>query len=202
MTRSETYKLVIIPDQFVGKDFKGFGKKDAMLYLDWFLSIAPERMNQLRNEIVKNWENWEMDYSRESLNVVQEWFEQNIAERSKTDEEKRGDSDQIKGTKFEGIIDANTKVIDEKTVSVCFDVGFYFAECLRKKKPDLKWKPCLSPKSNVNYGHPILATDTSRMGLNARSIMQVNAQKKLKENVNEKQHHSFMKLFDIWDKLF
>lgn len=74
-------------------------------------------------------------------------------------------------------IEIDQTVIDEWIVSVCFDSGLYFAACLQREIPELKWTYRLKPKSNADVGQPVLVAANPNLALNPRRVMEVLAAK-------------------------
>lgn len=182
--------LVEIPVE-LSMPFFEMKKKDADLYLNWFLSIKQERLNIL-SEQVKLLEEWNCNFSRESLNPLFNYFRKVIKYRDMTDEEKGKEAEKITGI-LKGNIEVPTKVLDEESVSICFDIGIYFGETMIKQIPFLKWGYSLTPKRYVHYGQPIVIKEGKFIDLNPRALMEVLAMKVLNN-----EEASLINLYDTW----
>ena len=90
-------------------------------------------------------------------------------------------------------------IITDKTTSICYDVGLYFAKCLIQENTSLSWGFKLKPKSYIHYGQPILYSETSKVDLNPRSIFEMKARKFLDGNTNK--NDGFQVLFEVWNTL-
>lgn len=190
--------LIEVPEK-LNKKFKNFDKSDATEYLDWFITISPLRMKQLNTSVLKKFPNWKGDFTRKSLEILQDWFISNISFRKKTDEEITEIKSQLKGTLIEKVITIKDETLTTKSISVCFDVALYLANTLKESNPKLNWGFKLTPKNYIHYGQPVLFTKKSKIDLNPRSIIEMKALKVLDETFTD--NDTFIKLFDIWTKL-
>ncbi|MGB0175924.1 MAG: hypothetical protein ACPF9D_02080, partial [Owenweeksia sp.] len=97
------YPVVMVPDNFP-TSFFNFSKEQGRDYLDWFLQKKSERM-EILIDILKR-ENVNLDFSKESLSPLFQWFSENIEKRSRTELEKAEEEAQIQ-KRFKGIISPN-----------------------------------------------------------------------------------------------
>ena len=61
-------------------DFQSKTKDELKLYAKWFGENKESRIQQLIKAVktTKGYENWEADYSPESLKMLGKWFEENV----------------------------------------------------------------------------------------------------------------------------
>jgi hypothetical protein len=191
------YKLVFTPRQFE-KSFSDFTKKDAEEYLQWFLSIREERMVIFQEYIKLNFnENFELDYTRDSLSELSTYLNQIVQLRKITEEEFAKEKSKITG-KLAGIIEPATYRLTKESVSFCFDLGMYFGATIIRNTLGLYWTYILTPKKYIDFGQPVITNTAKKMALNPRAIMEINSRKVI-DNPNLKD--SLISLFDIWNKM-
>jgi hypothetical protein len=157
------YKIVTIPTNFI-KPFQDFNKEEAKAYLEWFLNKKEER-KVILSETVKDY--FILDYSINSLKGVYYFVKDNVNYKIRSVEEVNRVTEEIK---MKGVV-VPQKDLDEKTISICFDMGVYFGEVLIRNNNNLKWDYCISPKNNVNYGQPIVKGN-NKMELNPRRVFE------------------------------
>ena len=193
------YDIVELPEQFLNKTFREFSKTEASEYLSWNNSIQDERISCLESSVRCTHPKWNADFSKESLVVLYDWFEKNVSFRSKTSEEYNADLNKLEKTPLlKNAIEVSDKTLDDRTVSICFDIGIYFARCIDCELGNTHWKYIEKPKSDIFYHQPVLTTDRAKIDLNPRNIIEVCARKTL-EGLQNKQ--TFVQLYDIWIKM-
>jgi hypothetical protein len=135
-------------------DFRSFSKKEHEAYREWFFSIMPERIKILTQAVhsTLGFELWEPDYSPESLNLLGQWFAQVAETREKTAEEIEAERELMKGF----AVGIATKVINNKTISVCYDIGMYLSQVFLKQYPQLTWDQNTTARKSLDYGQLVL----------------------------------------------
>ncbi len=192
------YPLIIIPS-FLEKPFIDFSKKDAENYLNWFLEIKETRIDILRENIKAVYPNWTADFSLKSFENLNEWLKSIITFRNKTQEEQRLEQLQLSETPLlKDVIESSVYTLSEDTTSICFDVGLYFGESLKKINIGIEWTYKLDPPNYVHYAQPILTKKKSKVDLNPRHIMEITAYKILEGNAND---NEIIRLYEVWNTL-
>ena len=193
------YNIIELPIEFINKTFRNFSKTEASEYLEWSKSIQNERIAYLENIVKCTYPEWNADFSKESLVVLYNWFEQNVSFRVKTASEYKDELNQLESTPLlKDVIAVSDPTLDDKTVSICFDTGILFAKCISCKLGGTYWKYVEKPKSDIFYHQPVLTSENAKVDLNPRNIMEVCARKTL-ENLQNKQ--TFIQLYDVWVKM-
>jgi hypothetical protein len=133
--------------------FREMSKKELKDYNEWFHKVMPERI-QILTFAVKStpgYENWEPDYSPESLEPLGEWFFAQVETRPRTSEEIDAIQNQ---SKFP--INIPGEDLTNKTFSLAMDIGMYVSQVFLKHHPALEWSHPFGNKKSVDYGQPVL----------------------------------------------
>lgn len=128
-------------------------KKELKEYYNWFMDNISVRLNALQHVVTftQGFENWQGDFSPESLNTLGEWFALHVEVRKKTQEE----LDELK-SQLTFPIDIPEEELTEATFSLAYDIGIYLSQVFLRNHMSLKWEQFLGSKRNVDYGQPIL----------------------------------------------
>jgi hypothetical protein len=187
------YPLIKIPS-FATKDIYTFSKEEAKEYYKWFTSIKSERVQILESEVQQMYPEWKLDYTRNSLISLYEWFEKKAKYRNINDEEKEEIEKQISKTPlFVGVIEIPETTFTDETVSICFDAGIYFGETLIFNVLGTKWLQKINSTKYIDYAQPIIATKVSKVPVNPRRSMEGIARRLLDRDTKE---IPFVELFD------
>lgn len=140
-------------------------EKEAQELFEWFIKVIPERLEILKKALKDTDHKPEkLDFSEESLDYLGKWFSKNLHWRRLTEEEIEADKIQYHKVIKKGNIEINLADIVKlpkrdlsfETNSLCWDVGIYFAETLRKNVKGLRWDFVRKPKNDVDYHFPVL----------------------------------------------
>ncbi len=141
-----------------------FDNSEKNALLDMFIKNIPNRIELLRSLITCNpkYQSWESDFSTKSINHLNEWFDKEIVLRQKTQEELEYVKTQMK---LPSIANVSPETLDERTESLCIDIGIYFGEALRKKNHSLYWTlPHTIKSKNKSYSRlPIVSASGFEM---------------------------------------
>ncbi len=189
------YTLVKIPP-FANKDIYSFSKEEAKEYYKWFTNVKNERLQILESEVQRMYPKWKLDYTRNSLITLYEWFEKKVMYRNINDEEKEEIKNQISQTPlFVGVIEVPKITFTEETVSICFDIGIYFGDVFVKNQTGIKWIQKINSTSYIDYAQPLISTKFSKIPINTRRVAENMARSILEKKEKRK---SFLELFDKW----
>ncbi|GEM_PF-2261913 len=187
------YSLIEVPD-FANKDIYTFSKEEAKQYFKWFNDIKLNRLLTLEQSVRTVYSDWSLEYNRDSLVLLYDWFLNIISYREITETEVDSIKAQISKTPFfVGIIDIPKKVFTDETVSVCFDIGSYLGDTLITQVTEAKWIQKLSSKKYIDYAQPLIDLQNSKVAFNPRRVIENIARLKLD---NSSKLFSFVELFD------
>jgi hypothetical protein len=187
------YSLVKIP-VFAEKDIYSFSKAEAKEYYKWFVGIKNHRLQILEATVQEIYPNWKLDYERNSLIILYEWFGKRVSYRNMTDKEKIQVKEQISKTPlFVDVIDIPETTFSDETVSICFDIGIYFGETLINNIPGAEWIQKINSANFIDYAQPLIATKISKVPVNPRRSMEGIARRILDSDTSE---IPFVEFFD------
>ncbi len=115
-------------------------KETWAAYKKWFLNIKDERIIELALEIQRtsDYSGWSADHTIESIASLSAWFPKVIGSRRPTSAEKAWILQNVPHGPGRNM--SLKYQLNEKTLSLCFDVGIYIGETVIKHNPTLKWK--------------------------------------------------------------
>lgn len=187
------YPLIKIP-AFANKDIYTFSKEEAKEYFKWFTSIKSERLQILESKVQEMYPEWKLDFTRNSLINLYEWFGKKVMYRNMNDEEKEEIKKQISKTPLlVGVIEIPETTFTDETVSICFDIGVYFGDALIFNVLGAKWIQKINSTSYIDYAQPIIATKVSKVPFNPWGAMEGIARRVLDRDTKE---IPFVELFD------
>jgi len=164
-----TINYVVHPlDVYVGglKDMErahGMDPGTAKSAFERFMLLIPFRMTQLQRVVVadESCNDWQADFSRESLVAVMRW----VCRRIYFDQAANHiDFVPLGSPPADDLTSARSSVGCRSNMaeSIAMDMGIYWAECLRLVDSGFVWKRVCRPKSNINLNYP--AITGSRIG--------------------------------------
>lgn len=187
------YPLIKIP-AFVNKDIYTFSKEEAKEYFKWFTSIKSERLRILESKVQEMYPEWKLDFTRNSLINLYEWFGKKVIYRNINEEEKEEIKKQISKTPLlVGVIDIPETTFTDETVSICFDIGVYMGDALIFNVLGTKWVQKINSTNYIDYAQPIIATKVSKVPFNPRRVAESMARSILNKSTKS---FSFLELFD------
>lgn len=145
-----TYNPIIPPFTL---SFRDMPKKELRRYFTWFMEILPSRIDEL-SRIVRHtngYENWQPDESPESLDLLGQWFAEQVTTQPLSEQEKKAIEEKLKFPT--GLPDYKLTTI---TLSLTMDIGMYLSQVFMKNHPQLSWDQPFGGKRFVDYGQPVL----------------------------------------------
>src|SRR5215469_2088930 len=117
--------------------FSEMSKKELRAYFKWFQDVTPERIAQLASVVRSSpaFENWQPDFSPDSLNDLGEWFAGQIETRPRTKEEIDAFNEQAPFP-----IEISDSELTNRTFSLAVDIGMYLNQVFLKNHPLLRWE--------------------------------------------------------------
>jgi hypothetical protein len=163
--------------------FAEMSKKELTAYFDWFMEYMPIRIELLR----KLPDNGKIDlnFDPESLHALGRWFAAQVETRPKAQKELDKVPVWVKAADCE---------LTDRTFSLAMDVGFYFAEVMKRKFPQLTWSQNKTARRFIDYGQPILL-GFGKVPMNPVRLLVVLAYGISQNRVDGKR---LFELYDIW----
>lgn len=188
------YPYIIPP--FEVKEFDDMSPKEARAHFDWFVGIIPDRMRLLEERIQKSIgeSGFKLDYTKGSLLTVWSWFKKNVQIQEKSEEEltKEKNSANVMTIQF-----IESKKIISEWMAIALDISIYFAECMVKNNPSLKWDVVIKPKSFAYVNRPVVVGYKYKLALDASNIILVQTKKVLDESTSQ---DALVTLYENWEK--
>jgi len=168
-------------------------KHELVAYFEWFVSIIPKRIEHLATIITEDagFQSWQANYSRASLEKLEDWFVRQVEIRNRS----QGEIDSISNnSKYP--IEVPQVELSSRTFAVVHDVGIYLGEVFRAHYPSLRWKQVLGNKSNIYYGQASLD------GFGKKVFCPIHLMIMFAYDVSEKKLERGMlnKLYETWSK--
>ena len=151
-------------------NFREMNRREVDENFSWFVQQIPVRIEMLQN-IVGLGANIS-EFSPQSLTVLGNLLDENVESRHLSDPEilhERANSPSW----FQDIVP--DKVLSERTISVCVDIGIAFGEMLTKCHSKLSWVFHHKQKNDVNYQQPVIVGFKHKVELNPVRLLSVAA---------------------------
>ena len=126
-------------------------KTELREYNRWFHDVLPQRICELAKAL-NSWaafEDWQPNYTPESLNWLGNWFASQVETRPHTRDELERIPPHIRDWASEG-------ELTDRTISLAMDVGMYLSQVFLRNNSSLKWDQIFGSKRFVDYGQPVL----------------------------------------------
>lgn len=131
----------------VGFNFAGMSRAIAGRYMEAFVQRMPTRMNRLE-ELVRARTAFTCTYSMSSVEAISVWFASEIGVRPRTPAE----IDAIcAGAEWMRDDPGVMHELDERTLSLCADIGYYVCETVRRTSLRLRWGVVYDNPKHVHY---------------------------------------------------
>jgi len=174
-------------------DFDTMSKKDFISYGQWFHSVMPDRIDELRIAVnsTPNFEDWKPDFSPDSLVQLGVWLKRVACNRKLTEEE----LDKLR-VNLPSYITPKDEDLSFQTISLSVDIGMYFGEVMRKNVAGLRWDQIFGSRKFARFGRPVIA-GVGKIVLDP-VIVVANVASALIDGRNSPQ--LLRELFDRWSK--
>jgi hypothetical protein len=172
--------------------FREMSKTELKDYFKWFMSIAPERVNELNNAVTQTpgYETWQPDKSPASLEALGEWLAGQVETRPRTEEELNEIMSQSPYP-----IEVSGNELTNKTFSLAMDTGMYLSQVFLQNHPALRWNQEFGSKKYIDYGQPVLVEFTTPC--NPVRIMVTLAYALVDKTWNARR---LREIYDIWEQ--
>lgn len=134
-------------------DFPEMSRKELRAYFKWFQEMTPERIEHLASTVQSSpgFENWQADFSPDSLNALGEWFATQIETRPRIQQEIDAFNAQAPFP-----IKLSDNELTNRTFSLAMDIGMYLNQVFLRNYPGLTWDQPFGGKRFIDYGQPVL----------------------------------------------
>lgn len=161
---------ILLTDQ----DFRYKDKKELKIYEVWFNENKGKCLLELEHLVQRTpgYEDWQMDYSKESLLGLGKWLKENV----KTQKLSKEEYAVVRAT-VPDYIDINDWTFTMETRTILLDAGIYFGEVFIHTHKGLKWEQYFSTSKksknrDIHHGNMVIAVSNKRgSNLNPIKIM-------------------------------
>jgi len=145
-----TYQIIQPPFTLV---FSEMSKKELKNYNEWFHKVLPERLQILVSAVqtTPGYEQWNPDFSPQSLEILGKWFLGQVETRQRT----RDEIEEIEG-RSSFSMNFSDQELTNRSFSLAIDIGMYLSQVFFKNHQSLKWSQPLDNKRSADYGQPVL----------------------------------------------
>ena len=159
-------------------------------YAELFFADKDERLKKLIDCIASDCHvnPSELDFSEESLEVLQRWLVSHVECVKLTKKEY-----EVVRKSLPDYIDIDDWRFSDETFSYIIDIGLYLGEVMIHKYPDLKWEQCLNSKKNINYGLMIIRLGKKEM--NPMGLVNTICLKIVKDKPD-----SLLEIVQVWEE--
>lgn len=157
------YEELTVPHKFIDiGGFDNFSARDAREYFNWYIDCIPQRIDYLKNYVQRFQDN-PMDYSLESLYLLDDWFLTQIEYEYKTDEEIREYSIRNYFTESTDLLSLSEKTQwTDHTYALMYDIARYYGEVMVRNINGMRWGVKTTSKNWVYRNRPVVFNDNSK----------------------------------------
>jgi hypothetical protein len=194
------YSLLVPP---TSRPRREMTRKEAREYFKWFVDEIPNRIRILERVVkmsmMTEGQNWLADKSRPSLQVLGDWFAEQVKREPMSEADRAEWSRELEKVeeKYRPIFQFPEWKLTTKTFSLVYDVGMYLGEVLRHAESLLQWQLYTKHKRSVDYQEPVLAGTRIDNYVNPIALVHTIA---LGLAEGKETRSALVDVFDIWIK--
>jgi len=99
-------------------------------------------------------------------------------------------------------VDIDEETVDDRTLSVAFDVGMYVGQVFLKNNPNLAWFHELRRGDDINFGHPVITGVSNGLCFNPTHMLRVHAHRLSRSRDNETKRKTMRDIYNTWREKF
>lgn len=133
--------------------FGEMSKEELKRYFKWFIGMVPRRLNELAKAVqnTPGYGDWRPDRTPESLDLLGQWFSEQVGVRHRSEKEIRRLTDKVKFP-----VDVPNEELTARTFSLAVDIGMYLSQVFIQNTTKLRWRQPLNNQKFIDYGQPVL----------------------------------------------
>ena len=174
------------------KDFYSLSKEEALSYFDWFIGVIPERVELLRKACKSDGVGDILDYTPESLVPLWRWYLGDVQivpiSQEKHEAQLAAAPDYLKENVRRYEIAGGYRLI-------AWDISIYFAECMLRACPTLRWGVVFKPKNYIHLNMPVLVGFEHDQDMNTHYLVSIQMHGIISKRTDEGKR---LHLFNIW----
>lgn len=156
------YEELKVPHKFIDTGgYDNFSAKEAREYFKWYIDCIPERIEYLK-EYVQKFQNNPMDYSLESLYLLDDWFLTQIEYEYRTEDEIMEYCRLNYFTESVDVLSLSEKTRwTDYTYALMYDIARYYGEVMIRNINGMRWGVKTGSKNWVYKNKPVVFNDNS-----------------------------------------
>lgn len=157
------YTDLSVPHKFIkAGGFDNFTPKEAREYLKWYTGCIPERVEYFK-KYVQEFQDNPMDYSLESLYLLDDWFITQIEYEYKTDEEILEFCKRNYFSESTDLLSLSAKTVwTDYTYALMYDIARYYGEVMVRNINGMRWGVKTTSKNWVYRNKPVVFNDNAK----------------------------------------
>lgn len=155
------YAALEVPDKFIDAGgYDNFTPKEGREFFKWYIEHIPERVDYLKEYVQKSQDN-PMDYSLESLYLLDDWFVGQIEYEYKSEEEIREYC--MRNYLTEDLLSLSDRVRwTDRTYALMYDIARYYGEVMVRNINGMRWGVKTTAPKYVYKNKPVIFNDNSK----------------------------------------
>jgi hypothetical protein len=190
---NHNYEPVTLPVDY-NKRFLDFTGEEIHAYYKWFLSVKGERLEHLCQYLFTNPSEC---LKEENLKVIETLLLHSVSTFSKPNEQIKKEASKIP-LNLKNIVKPDNYLFDQRTLSICYDIGIYMGELIIKSDKKIKWELEIDDKFR-DFGQPIIVKKGNKFNVNPFIVAKNMAGRIYEQTYIEGQ---LIAAFDAWKKAF
>ena len=176
------------------QDFREKDKKELKIYEVWFNENKDKCLLELEYLVQRTlgYEDWQMDYSKESLMGLGKWLKTNVKIQQLSEE----DYAKVRAT-VPDYIDIDDWTLTLETRTILLDAGIYFGEVFIHNYKNLYWKQHFSSAKNRDINHGNMVISLKKGDLNPIRIMFTMGSLLSKGKKDDK---ALVNIYEVWEE--
>ncbi|MXP05565.1 MULTISPECIES: hypothetical protein [unclassified Apibacter] len=176
------------------QDFRDKAKKELKIYELWFNENKEKCLLELEHLVLRTlgYENWKMDYSKESLLGLGKWLKENLETRKISEEEYA----KVRAN-VPDYIDVSDRILTLESRTILLDAGIYFGEVFIHNHKGLKCDQYFSSAKNRDINHGNMVISLKKGDLNPIRIMFTMGSLLSKGKKDDK---ALVNIYEVWEE--
>ncbi len=191
--RSSKYDIIILPVDY-NKSFLDYTPEEIQDYYQWFSLIKIERLANLCGFLFSNQQDC---LDERNLGVIEMFLLNSVSTMHKPKEQFKTESEQIPAA-LKPYAKPDDYILDNRTISICFDVGIYLGDLVISMDNKIKWDLETNDEF-ADFGQPILAKRSCKLKINPFRVVKNIAATVFEETYGERNIYT---VFEAWKKGF
>lgn len=157
---NNSYNVIVLPVDY-NRSFLDFSKEEIKKYYSWFLEIKDHRLTQFCHFLFSGKDDCLL---LEHIEVIEVLLQNSISVYPKPEQQMASEEEKTPGH-LKHIAKPDDYVFDNRTISLCYDIGIFLGELIINLDKEIKWALETDIKF-ADYGQPILKKKNCLLKIN------------------------------------